>query len=72
MWENRCQRILGAIFEEMPAVVCLQEVMHEAFDRDFQPALEAKGYESLMQRGKWKEGSIPSGDASDLTGLMYN
>lgn len=64
LWANRCQRILGVILSEMPAVVCLQEVMNEAFARDFQPALEAQGYEALMQPSKWKEGAAPSGNAT--------
>lgn len=64
LWSTRLQRILDVIQAEAPDVICLQEVTYSAFDGDFQPNFEAKGYECLMQRGRWKEGSVPFGNAT--------
>lgn len=47
-WQYRARRVVDEIAEADPDVLCLQEAQRDHFERDLEPALDARGYEGIF------------------------
>ncbi|KAJ8598977.1 hypothetical protein CTAYLR_009260 [Chrysophaeum taylorii] len=55
-WQYRFRRLVDEIIDVDPDVLCLQEAQRDHYERDVEPALEARGYEGIFAQ-KAREGA---------------
>eukprot|EP00041_Stephanoeca_diplocostata_P035674 m.1266745 g.1266745 ORF g.1266745 m.1266745 type:complete len:497 (-) comp24741_c0_seq36:2099-3589(-) len=63
-WDTRLQRLISEFKELLPDVLCLQEVEFDVFDKDLVPALEACGYNGIMQADPNRMAKQSTGNAT--------